>query len=421
MQGVVLLLAVSVFCTVGTCVAATEDMCEGKMVSGIDTTLSEQHSGCDSNYKSRSSDCVAAMNRFCEKRTYPTAIKTLGVSREHVNNIIGMSCVRSELKWQVKMNILQQKHDQCNTVSKSQSADCLAAIHRYCMEKLRDDKAAGISQEIPAHSHLTVACFISPKKQHVSFNVLGSLLSTCKSSNSASDNCFAAASRWCVNAGYDGGITQEVSHDGTTVACYNAEFAGDVYISRNGESEITHICSLTFDTKKGHVESYPKYLKYETYDNMASSVELNSDFQITKSVTETSSFTESSSVTFGAEVSVSVGFPVFGEGGITLSTSITNDVSMTKETMKTTEYTTSSPVNVPAGKAVVKEAMVMMAKLDVPYTAIGLTRLGVKTEIHGMWKGVSSYNFEIKQRDMKDRGCPCASKAPKKKRRGWLG
>lgn len=39
-----------------------------------------------------------------------------------------------------------------------------------------------------------------------------------------SADCFAAASRWCVNLGYSGGITQEVDPNGILVACYNAEF-----------------------------------------------------------------------------------------------------------------------------------------------------------------------------------------------------
>lgn len=153
---------------------------------------------------------------------------------------------------------------------------------------------------------------------------------------------------------------------------------------------------------------FPNYLKIETYDNRASSVELNSDFEITKEVSETSSFTSTTSVTIGAEVSISLELPIFSDGEITLSTSVTNEVSMTKETTKTTSYTTTSPVAVPAGKAIIKQAIVLMANLDVPYTAVGINGLGSKAVIRGQWKGVSSYDFEIKQRDTVKGGCPCA-------------
>ena len=412
MRGVlVVFLAVNVCCIVGIAVAAA-DMCD---VIGPDMTLYEAHNGCRHNTQSRSSDCVAAMHRFCGKVTYPHAMKTFGVSREHKNNVIGMSCVNSVQMSSVYIRTLQRYHSACNTVSKSQHRDCLAAIHRYCKKKYGSN-AAGISQEIPSSRYLYVACFRSPKKQHVPFNQLNQLHPDCKFPYSDSDHCFAAASRWChnVNQNYAGGITQEVSRDGITVACYNAEFSGDVYISagnddyKKAKSEVTHICSINFELNKGRAKPFPKYLKFETYDNRASSVELNSDFQITKEVTQTSSFTHTTSITIGAEVTVSAELPFFGGGEIKLSTSITNEISMSKEETKTTTYTTTSPVSVPAGKAIIKEAIVMMAKLDVPYTAIGINGLGKKVEIKGVWKSVNSYDFQIKQRDMVEGGCPCA-------------
>ena len=409
---VFLAVLITVCCMVGIA-AAAEDVCD---VIAPDITLNEVFSRCRLNTQSRSSDCVAAMHRFCGKIIYPTAIKAFGVSREHKKNVIGMSCVRSESMRRVHIRTLQRYHGACNTVTKNQHRDCLAAIHRYCMKSFGGN-AAGISQEIPSSTYLYIACFRSPKKQHVPFSQLNELQPECRFPYSDSDNCFAAASRWChnVNTNYAGGITQEVNRDGITVACYNAEFSGDVYIYagnndyKNAKSEVTRICSISFELNNGHAKPFPKYLKFETYDNRASSVELNSDFQITKEVTQTSSFTHSTSITIGAEVTLSAELPFFGGGEIKLSASVTNEISMTKEETKTTTYTTTSPVSVPAGKAIVKEAIVMMAKLDVPYTAIGVTSLGKKVEIKGVWKSVNSYDFQIKQRDMEEGGCPCAA------------
>ena len=227
MLGVHVFLVVIVYYMVGIA-AAAEDMCD---VIAPDITLNEAFSRCRLNTQSRSSDCVAAMHRFCEKVTYPTTMKTFGVSREHITNAIGMSCVNSVQMTSVSIDTLQQYHSACNTVTKNQHRDCLAAIHRYCMERFGVD-AAGISQEIPSSKHLYVACFRSPKKQHVPFSQLIELHSGCRFPNSDSDNCFAAASRWCnkVSPDYAGGITQEVNRDGVTIACYIAEFSGDVNI-----------------------------------------------------------------------------------------------------------------------------------------------------------------------------------------------
>lgn len=380
-----------------------------------DKTLSDLHSPCDNVDKSRTSDCVAAMNRFCEQTTFPTAINTLGVSREQQPGIIGMSCVYSEYKGVVSIDDLQKQHPYCNTIAKSQHRDCLSAIHRFCMGKLGTGYA-GMSQEIPSTESLYIACFHSTKKLHVPFGNLTALHSGCKvPDNSDTSECFAATSRWCVKTGYDGGITQEVNHEGVTIACYNAEFVGDAFISpenaayKNARSEIVQMCGLDFELDKGNVEEkFLNYLKIETYDNRASSMPLNSDFEINKGVSEISSFQISpTSVTIRAEVSLSSKLPIFNNGSITLSTSVTKDVSMTKETRKTTPYNKSSPVKVPAGKAIVKEAIVLMANLDVPYTAVGINSLGAKKIISGQWKGVDAYDFKFEQRDLVE-GCPCA-------------
>jgi hypothetical protein len=226
MQGVlsVLFLAVSVCGLVGVTAGGKCD------VLAPDKTLSDLHSPCDNSDKSRTADCVAAMNRFCEQATYPAAIKTLGVAREQKPNVIDMSCVRSEQNQVVRIDTLQKHHPECNTIAKSQHHDCLSAIHRFCMEKF-GNSFAGMSQEIPSTESLYVACFYSPKKSYVPFRDLAALHDGCEFPNSDTSACFAAASRWCINGGYDGGITQEVNSAAYYVACYNAEFTGDAFIS----------------------------------------------------------------------------------------------------------------------------------------------------------------------------------------------
>ena len=382
-------------------------------VSAPQITLSELHSGCSSNSRSRHPDCVAAMHRFCGQVTYPTAMTTLGVSREHTNGRIGMSCIQSRWSGNVPISTLQRHHSNCNA-GKSQHRDCLAAIHRYCQATLGGTQFAGTSQEVPSSSALYVKCFQTPRKEHVRHDVLASRHGGCTFPNSDSDNCYAAASRWCVFLGYSGGITQEVNTIGVTVACYNAEFTNDVFVSRISdfflaERRAARVCNFSFDIDHGTVSSQtPLFLKTETYDNRASSVSLRSNFQVSKQVTETSSFTHSHSFTIGAEITISTRLPFFGGSDITLSASATSGVSLTREIRKAISYSTTSSVVVPAGEGIVKEAIVQKASISVPWTATIINGLGAAATISGQWRGVNTFNFRVTQEDI-DGFCPCAT------------
>ena len=93
--------------------------------------------------------------------------------------------------------------------------------------------------------------------------MLASFNSGC--TNSDSDDCFSAASCWCVSLGYSGGVTQEVNNDGVVVACYDAEFTNDAFISRNdaffsAEREATQVCSIVSTLTMGF--SYPRLLNF---------------------------------------------------------------------------------------------------------------------------------------------------------------
>ena len=106
-------------------------------------------------------------------------------------------------------------------------------------------------------------------------------------------------------------------------------------------------------------------------------------------------------------MSVSVRYPVFDGSSINTSTSSTVTSILTGQTMQTKSYTAQSCVEVPAGEAIVKEASVQQATLDVPWSARIISGLGVASTIHGQWSGVSTYNFQVTQRDI-DGFCPCS-------------
>lgn len=153
----------------------------------------------------------------------------MGISREHANQHIGMSCVQAHWGGDVSISVLQRHHGGC-TLHKSQHRDCLAAIHRYCTSRF-GSAFAGMSQEV-GNGVLGVRCFRSTRKESVSVTILQQRHRWCLYPNSDSDYCFAAASRWCSSFGYSGGITQEVGNSSMTVACYSAQFSNDVFVQR---------------------------------------------------------------------------------------------------------------------------------------------------------------------------------------------
>ena len=305
------------------------------------------------------------------------------MSREHGNGRIVMSCVHSHWSGNVPISTLRGYHASCNSWTLSQHRDCLAAIHRYCKATLGSN-FAGTSQEVPSSNSLYVKCFESSRKEHVSHAVLRAKHGGCRYPHSHSDNCYAAASRWCVSVGHSGGITQEVNEVGITVACYRAEFSNDAFVTRSNdfyiwEFRVAQICSFDFDVANGTILSQTaQFLKTETYDNRASSIALRGSFQVSKNVAESSSFTHSHSYTIGTNISISVRIPFFGGGSdIRQSSSSTTGVSLTRQSMRSTSYTTQSQVEVPAGEGIVKEAIVQRANLEVPWSARIINALGV--------------------------------------------
>ena len=385
------------------CLAVFFSMCRAcPSASAPEISLQELHSGCDSHAKARHPACLAAMHRFCGRVAYPSAHTTLGVSRELAHQRIGMSCVSSK-KTDVPIAQLTAIHGGCN-IGKNQHCECLSAVHRYCKHH-HGDNYAGISQEVGS-STLLVHCFETTHKEDVRIDVLTSLHPNCRFPDSHSDFCFSAASRWCNRYfGYSGGITQEVNTNIMTVACYNADFSGDVFITRtndfyNAMSEGKEVCKLDFDIPNGQIASAsPDFLKIETYDNSQSNITLESSFEVAEEMTETNRFEFSSSLAIGVTATVKTGIPSIAENSIMAMTSSTFSLSMTRENSVTKCYVQSSPVTVPAGMKIIKEVRHTRGNLEVPWTAEVVNGLGNLRTLTGKWYGVSTYDFQSSQRN----------------------
>lgn len=206
--------------------------CYGGKIQIPEEGLKAFHNGCTSNKLTRSSDCVAAMRRFCNKIVFPPSRvkppqgQLAGISRETMNNRIGVSCLVSKFIANININVLQNK---CTT-SLSQAPQCLIGIHRFCQKKYGQN-FVGISQEIPNKNELFAACFKSSKKELVPIKQLRMRNHECKNiAQWYTDHCFSAASRWCIDQGFSGGITQEASKGKVLVGCYVSAYSGDVPI-----------------------------------------------------------------------------------------------------------------------------------------------------------------------------------------------
>ena len=194
-----------------------------------DKKLRDFHSGCNTNAKSRHPDCVAAMHRYCNNINFPwyqPDYHLTAASQEHHGGFIHFGCIKSTYERYVSLTELQLHHSSC-TRTTSQSISCLAAIHRFCAANGKGGDA-GLAQEVPAES-IYVTCFKPSLKKSVNITELQAKHAPCTMSTSNSDNCFAAARRWCNDRGHNGGIIQEAGNNALLVACYKSLYGTNVY------------------------------------------------------------------------------------------------------------------------------------------------------------------------------------------------
>ncbi|QHG21038.1 hypothetical protein [Nostoc sp. ATCC 53789] len=185
--------------------------------------LTALHNECNAIGKSRTADCVAAMHRVCSQAGRGGA----GVSQEVGTGVFGVACFNPSWYGDVSLQTLRSYHSGCDSLGKSQSAECVAAMHRYCYSSGRG--GAGLAQEVGA-GVFGVACFNPRSYQDVSLSDLANQHGECNSlSKSQSAECVAAMHRWCVTRGLGTtGLAQEVGNGVFGVACFNASWYGDV-------------------------------------------------------------------------------------------------------------------------------------------------------------------------------------------------
>jgi hypothetical protein len=128
------------------------------------------HPGCDTTTKSRDPDCVAAVHRFCSAAGRGGA----GFVQEVGNGVLGVACFAPSWSGDVPLAQLTTLHSGCNDLGKSQSPDCMAAVHRWCAER----GGAGLVQEI-GNGVFGIACVQVTSFQDIAINDLRVLHSGC--------------------------------------------------------------------------------------------------------------------------------------------------------------------------------------------------------------------------------------------------
>ena len=115
----------------------------------------------------------------------------------------------------------------CNSVQKSRSPDCVAAMHRFCNDKC--SWCGGVSREL-GDNVFGVICFES-NSHYVSIQELQTYNSLCHVGISQSNDCISAIHHWCEASGFGRvGIAQEVEDDRLFLRCFEATWYGTVNI-----------------------------------------------------------------------------------------------------------------------------------------------------------------------------------------------
>jgi hypothetical protein len=181
-------------------------------------SLASLHSSCSGD--PQSPDCVAAIHRACNQRGAGG-----GISQEVGNGGLSVACFDTKWFGDISIDELRTQHPGCDSTGKSQSSDCVAAVHRACNVR---GAGGGISQEV-GNGVLGVACFDTKWFGDISIDELRTQHPGCDSTGkSRSSDCVAAIHRACNVRGAGGGIAQEVGNGVLGVACFDTKWYGDI-------------------------------------------------------------------------------------------------------------------------------------------------------------------------------------------------
>lgn len=112
--------------------------------------LQTYNAGCTDATKAQSAACIAAAHGHCHAQG-----QELGIVTGSTSTGLKLACGWTSTYTNVAITTLQTFHASCDAVSKSHSAGCVAAAHRYCQSRGR---TGGYPQEVGT-STVGIACF----------------------------------------------------------------------------------------------------------------------------------------------------------------------------------------------------------------------------------------------------------------------
>ncbi|XP_073416011.1 uncharacterized protein [Dendrobates tinctorius] len=212
---------------------------------------------------------------------------------------------------------------------------------------------------------------------------------------------------WCVDKGKGNIYSGSLPNNGTylesaeKLGCYYNTFP---YLAFTKDKTIGKIISFEFLPEKAKTSAEnPEVIEERVYDNRTSSSTLKHCFTFDKTEKSSSSFSQEHGfkIETGMSIKFKAGIPFIAqiETGVTINIGTTHTWSFTETNETEVTFSSSSQVDLPAGKAIRMVASVVKAKLIVPYRAKVCTLFGFEAEIEGTWNGVSLYNLMVIQED----------------------
>lgn len=182
--------------------------------------LHSYHGGCDSGGEAQKPECIAAIHRKCNTES----LRSMGLPQEVSSTTITMGCFDAEAYGDVSIATLRNYHSACDSTSKSQTAACASAVHRFCIDEgfAAGSFSLGEPQEVGS-GVLGVGCFNADLYLDVTINTLKSFHLACNSlGESQTNECTSAVHRYCAARGYNMGTPQEIGNGVFGVGCWNA-------------------------------------------------------------------------------------------------------------------------------------------------------------------------------------------------------
>lgn len=189
--------------------------------------LTAQHPECNNMNKSRSAECVSAVQRVCAVSGRGSAglIQEINYSK----GVFGVGCFNPSRYTIAHSNELRQFHQGChNATTQSTSLECLIAVRRWCLDKKYGN--SGLTQQIN-HPEFGVACIQADSFDMVPIASLRAEHDNCSDPNGVGEGCFAAAHRWCArNRRGVLGLPQEPGNQELGIACFIPTWYGEIAI-----------------------------------------------------------------------------------------------------------------------------------------------------------------------------------------------